>query len=65
VALTDATLLGFKRYGKGSYWAQETGLEVLIANRFFDTSLFVNYILDEGRFNSKDRLMEFGIRLFK
>jgi hypothetical protein len=65
VALTDATLFGVKRKGKGSYWAQETGLEVLLAHRFFDTSLFVNYILDEGRFNSKDRLLEFGIRLYK
>ena len=65
VTLTGVSLFGVKRSGDGTYWAQETGAEVLFALRPFDPSLFVNYIFDEGRFNSKDRLLEFGIRVVR
>jgi hypothetical protein len=65
VALTGASMFGYKHSGGGTYWAQQTGAEALFALRPFDTSLFVNYILDEGRFNSKDRLLEYGIRVVK
>ena len=66
VALTGATLLGFKNKGS-TYWAQETGAELLFALGNFDTALFVNYIFDKGRFDfdSKDRLLEFGFRVIK
>ncbi|MBN1575725.1 MAG: hypothetical protein JW913_04185 [Chitinispirillaceae bacterium] len=65
VTMTGASLFGVKHSGDGTYWAQETGAEVLFALRPFDSSLFVNYIFDEGRFNSKDRLLEFGVRVVK
>lgn len=64
VAVKSASLLGFKTTGS-RYWAQETGAELLISMSRFDTSLFVNYIFDEGRFNGKDRLLEYGIRVTK
>jgi hypothetical protein len=62
--LTGASLLGFKTTGS-IYWAQETGAELCITMPLFDTELFVNYIIDDGRFNSKDRLLEYGIRVTK
>ena len=65
VTLTGTSMFGFKYSGGGKYWAQETGAEVLFALRPFDTSLFVNYILDRGRFNSKDHLLEYGLQVVK
>lgn len=65
VTLTGASLLGFKYDNEGVYRAQQTGAEVLFGLRPFDTILFVNYVFDKGRFNSKDRLFEYGIRVVK
>jgi hypothetical protein len=62
--LTGSSMLGSK-IGRETYWAQEIGAEVLFSLRPFDTSLFVNYIFDKGRFDSKDRLLEYGIRVVK
>ncbi len=63
--LTGESVLGFKYNGRGTYWGQRTGAEALFGLRPFDTSIFVNYILDGGRFDSKDRLFEYGIRVVK
>ena len=65
LAVTDATMIGIKHSGEGVYWSQKTGADLLLNRRLFDASLFVDYILDDGCFNSKDRLLEFGIRIFK
>jgi hypothetical protein len=65
LSLTGASMFGFKQSEDGAYWSQETGVETLFALRPFDSSFFVNYILDKGLFNSKDRLLEFGIRVIK
>jgi|GEM_PF-6165446 len=65
VTLTGASLLGFKHSDEGRYWAQQIGAEALFGLRPFDTSLFVNYVFDKGRFNSRDRLFEYGIRVVK
>jgi hypothetical protein len=64
VMVTSSTLLGFKTSAK-KYWAQETGAELLIAVKDHDIALFVDYVVDGGRFNSKDRLLEYGVRLTK
>ncbi|MBN1307753.1 MAG: hypothetical protein JXA18_07545 [Chitinispirillaceae bacterium] len=65
VTMTGVSMIGVKHSGEGIYWAQETGMEALFALRPFDSSLFVNYIFDQGRFNGKDRLLEFGVRVVK
>ena len=62
LAVTSATLLGYKTSGK-AYWAQESGMELMIGVNNNDISLFIDYVVDGGRFNSKDRLLEYGVRL--
>ena len=66
VCLTGSSLLGSRNTAEGLYWGQETGAEVLLKMRTYDTSVFVNYILDDAsRFNSKDRLLSIGVRIVK
>lgn len=62
IALTSATLLGYKTSDK-AYWAQESGVELMIGVNGSDIALYVDYVVDGGRFNSKDRLLEYGVRL--
>jgi len=62
--LTSASMLGFKRSGE-AYWAQQFGTEVFFARKTYDGGLFLRFTLDGGRFNSKDQLIEFGIRAEK
>lgn len=61
---TSTTLVGF---GKGwrNFWGQQTGVELVIDRRRFDASVFVNYIVDEGKFDSKDKLLAWGLRIYK
>jgi hypothetical protein len=52
---------------KRIYWRQTAGIETLFGKPEFGGSFFVNYILDRGmqRFDSKDKLLEIGVKLFK
>lgn len=52
---------------KRIYWGQTFGIEMILAKNGFGSSVFINYILDRGmqKFDSKDRLLEIGFKLFK
>jgi len=66
VEATSKSMLGFRRSGKGNgYWAEEFGIEALFVKREYDVSTFVRFTTDGGRFDSKDRLFEFGIKAHK
>jgi hypothetical protein len=65
VLLSGTSMVGMRHSGDGPYWSQETGIETLFKMRTYDTSVFVNYILDGGVFNSKDRLLAIGVRVVK
>jgi hypothetical protein len=61
--LTGTTLLDLG--GKRTVFWQEAGLEINGQFNRFGGSVFLNYILDNGRFDSKDNLLEIGVRLYK
>lgn len=60
----STTLVGFGE-GRRNYWGQQSGIELIIDRRLFDASVFVNYIVDEGTFDSKDKLLVWGLRIYK
>lgn len=61
--LTGTTMLDLG--GKRTVFWQETGLEINGQFNRFGGSVFLNYIIDNGRFDSKDNLLEIGVRLYK
>ena len=65
VLLSGKSLIGMRRIADGLYWRQEFGAEVLMRMRTYDTSVFVNYIRDEGVFDSRDQLVAIGVRVVK
>ncbi|MCX7725299.1 MAG: hypothetical protein N2053_00470 [Chitinispirillaceae bacterium] len=58
-------LLGFKKAKKGNYWSMENGLEILFDRKTFYPVIFIDYFFDRGLFNSKDRLLKFGLRVIR
>jgi hypothetical protein len=66
INLTGSTLIGTTR-SHATYFCQETGIEANFISSQLGGSIFVNYIIDNNRnwFDSKDRLLELGARLFK
>lgn len=61
--ITGTTM--FDKSAKRTVCWQEIGIEINGRFDSFGGSAFLNYILDNGRFDSKDQLLEIGVRLYK
>lgn len=58
-------IIGVKKKKKGSYWSIENGAEILFDKKTFYPIIFIDYFRDGNIFNSKDRLLRFGLRVIR
>jgi hypothetical protein len=63
-SLTGCTLVGIGNNSK-SYWREVLGVEVDFGRTSSIASMFATYSLDKKWFDSRDKLLEIGVRFAK